>query len=162
MEPDGRLVQDVEDAHQPGADLRGEPDALAFPAGECRRRPVQSQIVQADVDEKAEALPDLFQDAVRDELLAFGERQLLEESGGLPDRQPRDRGNGFPIDQDREAFGLQAVALAEGAEHQRFVVLVLVFIVLVEPRAPLGRLVAESVAARAGAVRAVEGEEAGR
>ena len=162
VEPDGRLVQDVEDADQARADLRGQADALALPAGERGRRPVQGQVVQADVNEEAEAFPDLFQDAVRDELLAFGELQLLEESGGLPDRQPRDRRNGLPIDQDRQAFGLQPVALADGAERQRSVVLVLVFIVLLEPRAALGRLVAESVAARAGAVRAVEGEEAGR
>ena len=38
VQPDARLVQDVEHADQPGADLGGEPDALGLAAGERRRR----------------------------------------------------------------------------------------------------------------------------
>ncbi len=34
VEPDRRLVEHVEHADQPGADLRGEPDALRLAAGE--------------------------------------------------------------------------------------------------------------------------------
>ena len=38
VQADGRLVEDVEHAHQSGADLRGEPDALRLAAGQRRRR----------------------------------------------------------------------------------------------------------------------------
>src|SRR5881409_4082260 len=96
---------------------------------------------------------------MRDELLALGELQPLEELTGVPDREARDRRDGLPVEQDREAFGLQPVALADRAERQRSVILFLVFIILAEHRAALGRLVAQTVAGGTRPVRAVEGEE---
>src|SRR2546422_8158893 len=60
----------------------------------------------------------------------------------------------------RSALGLQPVALADRAECQRAVILFLVFIILAEHRAALGRFVAQTVAGGTGPVRAVEGEEA--
>src|SRR2546422_1310355 len=74
-----------------------------------------------------------------DELLALGELQPLEELGRVPDREPRDCGDGLPINEDREALGLQPVALADRAECQRAVILFLVFIILAEHTAALGR-----------------------
>jgi hypothetical protein len=41
MEPDRRLVEDVEHAHQLAADLGGQPDALALAAGEGPRGAVE-------------------------------------------------------------------------------------------------------------------------
>src|SRR6266704_748812 len=161
VQADGRLIQDIQHADQAGTDLRGQADALALSAGERGRGPIQRQVVQADVDEEAQALPDLFQDAMRDELLALGELEPLEELTGVPDREARDRRDGLPVEQDREAFGLQPVALADRAERQRSVILFLVFIILAEHGAALRRLVPQTIAGGARPVRAVEGEEAG-
>ena len=55
----GRLVQDVDYAHQLGSYLRGEPYALAFAAGQRCRGPVQRQVLQAHVNEKLEPVAQL-------------------------------------------------------------------------------------------------------
>ena len=44
MQADRRLVEDVADAAQIGAELRGEPDALRFAARQRRRRAVEREI----------------------------------------------------------------------------------------------------------------------
>ena len=49
VQPDGRLVEDVENPGQPRADLRGEPDALAFAAGKGRRGPRKREILEPHV-----------------------------------------------------------------------------------------------------------------
>ena len=45
---DGRFVENVADAAQVGAELRGQPDALGFAAGERVGAAVEGQIGQAD------------------------------------------------------------------------------------------------------------------
>ena len=47
VQADRRLVEDVEHADQPAADLAGQADALGLAAGERRRRAVERQVVQA-------------------------------------------------------------------------------------------------------------------
>ena len=61
MEPDGRLVQDVEHADEARADLGGEPDALRFTAGQGVRGAAQREIVEADRGEEAEPLAHLLE-----------------------------------------------------------------------------------------------------
>jgi hypothetical protein len=41
VESDARLVEHVEDAHEPLADLRGEPDALRLSARQGGGRPIE-------------------------------------------------------------------------------------------------------------------------
>ena len=48
MEPNARLVEDVEHSHQARADLRGEADALRFTSGKRARSAVEVQIVEPD------------------------------------------------------------------------------------------------------------------
>ena len=55
MQADGGLVQDIEHAHQAGADLRGQADALCFAAGEGGRRARQREVGQAHAVQKAQA-----------------------------------------------------------------------------------------------------------
>ena len=52
MQPDARLIEDVEHAHQPRADLRREADALSLPARQRRRRARERQIVESHIEEK--------------------------------------------------------------------------------------------------------------
>jgi hypothetical protein len=52
VQADGRLVENVEHAGQAGADLRGQPDALALAARQGAGIARQRQIVEADIVEK--------------------------------------------------------------------------------------------------------------
>ena len=70
VQADGRLVADVEHAHEAGADLGREADALGLAAGERRRAAVERQVVEADLDQEVEAGADLLEDLVGDDLLA--------------------------------------------------------------------------------------------
>ena len=50
VQTDGRLVEDVEHAHQAGADLGRQADALGLAAGERSRGAVEVQVVEADAE----------------------------------------------------------------------------------------------------------------
>ena len=60
MESDAGLVQNVQHADQPRTDLRGQPDALAFSAGQRRGGPVQREVVQSDIDQEPQPLANLL------------------------------------------------------------------------------------------------------
>jgi hypothetical protein len=66
VQADRRFVQDVEDADQRAADLRGQPDALRFAARKRRGRAVERQVVDADVVEERQAVARFAQDPSRD------------------------------------------------------------------------------------------------
>ena len=69
MQADGGLVQHIKHAGQPRADLRGEPDALAFAAGKRAGIAAEREIIEADIVEEAQALADFLQDARGDLVL---------------------------------------------------------------------------------------------
>ena len=48
MQADGRLVEQVEDAGEAGADLGGEADALGLAAGQSRGAALQVDVTEAD------------------------------------------------------------------------------------------------------------------
>ena len=65
MQPDRRLVEHVEHAGEVRADLRRQPDALAFAAGQRRRAPSEREIPDADVVQEPQAIADLAEDPAR-------------------------------------------------------------------------------------------------
>ena len=65
MQPDRGLVEHVEHAGQPGADLRGEPDALALAAGQRAGGARERQIIEADIDQEFQPRADFLEDAAR-------------------------------------------------------------------------------------------------
>ena len=65
MQPDGRLVEDVEHADETRSDLRREADALRFAARQRLGGPAEREIVEPDVDEEAQPLADFLQDRTR-------------------------------------------------------------------------------------------------
>ena len=79
VEPDRRLVEDVEDADELRADLRREPQPLRLAAGERRGRAVELQVADADVVEERQPLADLLEDPRADQLLGLGQLELVEE-----------------------------------------------------------------------------------
>ena len=56
MQADRRLVEDVHDADEAGADLAREPDALRFAARERLGAAIERQVVEADVAQEPQAL----------------------------------------------------------------------------------------------------------
>src|SRR5690606_39781307 len=66
MQPDGRLIEDVHDSDQSGADLAREADALRFAARERLGAAIERQIVEAHVAQEFQAIADLLDDFLRD------------------------------------------------------------------------------------------------
>ena len=114
VEPDRRLVEDVQDAHQRRADLGREPDPLRLAAGERDARAVEGQVVQAHVDEEAEPGDDLLEHLAADGALAL--RHLVREARTpverVGDAEARDLADAAAVDAHREHLGAQPAALA--------------------------------------------------
>ena len=84
MQPDARLVQDVQHAHQAGADLGRQPDPLRLAAGQGARRPVKGEVVQAHVDQEAEPVFDLLQHLPGDGCSFSVSSRSVEKGRALP------------------------------------------------------------------------------
>ena len=122
VEADGRLVEDVEHAHQAGADLGRQPDPLRLATGERAASAVEGQVVEPDVDQEARGGPDLLQDLAGDRVLAVGQPcsagpRPLERLGH---RQPGRLDDVPPADGDRQRLGTEphpAAGRAGTARH---------------------------------------------
>src|SRR5690606_18156287 len=73
VQADAGLVEHVEHAAEPAADLAGEADALALPAGEGAAGAVEVEVVEPDIVEEAEPLVDFLEDGLGDLVLRIGE-----------------------------------------------------------------------------------------
>ena len=82
VQPDGGLVQDVADAAQVGAQLRGEPNALRLAAGERGCAAVERQVAQAHLLEERKPRRELGEDVARDLLLAARELHVPGRNDG--------------------------------------------------------------------------------
>ena len=91
VQADARLIQNIEHAHQGGADLRGEPDALRFAAGERARRAAEREIIQPDACQEVQTAADLLEDQIRDFPLALRQRQRVDKGERLRDGKARER-----------------------------------------------------------------------
>ena len=110
-----RLIQDIEHAHQPRADLRRQPNPLRLSARQRPGRTIEGQVVQADVDQELQTLADLLEDAVGDLALAGRERSLVAAQAADPGEGGRHRPGGDvddvePVDRHRQRLGAQALA----------------------------------------------------
>ncbi len=73
VQADRRLVEHVEHAGEAGADLRGEPDALALAAGQRAGGARQGEIFEPDVDQEPQPLADFLEHADGDLVLLGGQ-----------------------------------------------------------------------------------------
>ena len=73
VQPDRRLVEDVQRVHQPGAQRIGERDTLRLAAGERARGPIERDVAQAHVGQEVDAIPGLAQHVGRDLLFEWGQ-----------------------------------------------------------------------------------------
>ena len=90
VQADRRLVEHIEHAGEAGADLRGEPDALALAARQRAGGARQRQIVEPDVAQERQPVDDLLQDALRD-LVALGVELRRQALGPVDRRVDRER-----------------------------------------------------------------------
>ena len=123
VQPDRRLVEHVQHADQPTADLRREPDALRLAAGQRGRRAVEREVVEADVEEEAQALVDLLLDRARRSCGRVRQLDGAEELRGLADRELTELVDVDPADGDRQRLRPQPRAVARGARHLAHVAL---------------------------------------
>ena len=115
VKADARLVEDVEHAHEAGADLRGQADALRLTARKGRGGTLKREIAQAHVHQEAQALHDLLDDARANEALALGQGKALEECQGVPCGHAAHVVDGLVAHRDGKDLGLEAGAVARGA-----------------------------------------------
>ena len=125
VQTDRRLVEHVQRADEPGADLRRQPDPLRLAAGERARRARQREVVEADVEEEPEAGVDLLRHPLGDHLVPLGQLEAGEELRRLADAHVAHRGDVEVVDGDRERRRLEPRALARVAGDEAHVALVL-------------------------------------
>ena len=66
MQTDARFVQHIEHANECGANLRGQPDALGFAAGQRAAFTIQGKVPQTDILQEAEPRADFLDDFAGD------------------------------------------------------------------------------------------------
>ncbi len=66
VQADARLIEDVEHAHQPRADLGGQPDPLGLAARERGGASAEGQVIETHVAKKAEAIDHFLENRSRD------------------------------------------------------------------------------------------------
>ena len=114
VQSDGRLVKDIEDAHQARADLRRQTDTLRLAAGERRARARERQVFESYRAQEAEAVFDLLQNALADAHLLLGQRQLIHKVERVDDGFFAVVADAKVPDRDRERFAAQSLAAAGG------------------------------------------------
>src|SRR5687768_12225713 len=108
VQADGRLVEDVEHADEPRADLRGEPDALRLATRERLGGTPEREVIEPDVDEEAQTLAHFLEDRAGDlgvepVRAPFAlQRHRLEEGERLGDGEVDERADVASVDRDGE------------------------------------------------------------
>ena len=112
MQPDRRLVQHVQRAHQPRPQRSGQLNPLRLAAGQRRSQPVQRQVFQAHRIQKTQPLPHLFQNRPGNLLLHRRQLERAKELLGLRNGQRRRLADVLPIDPHRPRLGAQPLPAA--------------------------------------------------
>ena len=124
VQPDRRLVQDVEHADQARADLGGQPDALGLAAGQRAGRPVEREVVQADVEQEAQPGLDLLDHPLGDCRSRSVKSTVVRNSAHSLMGSAQTSRDVPAADEDRQDLRLEPGALACGARHLTHVALV--------------------------------------
>src|SRR5579859_4112670 len=114
VQPDGGLIQDVHDAHQAGADLTGQANALSFPARQGIGAAIQGEIAKPHVAQEPQAIIDFLDDLHRYFAAPTRECDLAEELERELHRQRRDVGNAPAADEYIACRAIQTRSRAFG------------------------------------------------
>ena len=82
VQPDGRLVENVNNVDQSAADLPGKSNALTLAARKRRRRSFEREIIQPTPQQETRSTANFFESLASDVLLRFGQVERLEELPG--------------------------------------------------------------------------------
>ena len=115
VQADGRFVQNIQHPHQRGADLGGQPDALALAAGQGACLTGQGQVLQTHRPQEAQPGADFLEDLVGDHALGLGEGDGIQKCQGLVHRLLAELVDGAAPHGDRQGFPLEPFALTGGA-----------------------------------------------
>src|SRR5687768_4245977 len=127
VEPDARLVQDVQHADETRPDLGREPDPLHLAARQRGRPAAQREIAEPHVAKETEAVADLLEDRARNvgiesrALTRPAERNALEELAGALDGQLDDVADAAAVHEHCQRFRSQsppAARLAGAFDHE--------------------------------------------
>ena len=100
MQPNRRLIQHIQRAHQPRSQRSRQLNPLRLAARQRRRKPVQRQIFQPHIVQKSQPLANLLQQFVRNFALLRTQLNLLEKSQRVLDRKRANLADVFPVDLD--------------------------------------------------------------
>ena len=112
VQADARLVENIQNAHKGGADLRGKADALALAPGKGRRAARKRQVSEPNADKKAQPLVDLLDDAVCDHRVLLGQLERADERARLRDGHTAEFSNIESPHRDGEHLFFQPVPMA--------------------------------------------------
>ena len=115
MQTDTGLIQDIQNTHQRGADLRGKADALTFAAGERFGRAREGEIFQTHVFEEGETGADLLGDLSGDHLFTLGQGGVIGKFQCFAHRHLTEITDVDAADSDGKRFFFQSVSTAFGA-----------------------------------------------
>ena len=123
VQADARLIEHIEHARQAGADLAGQADALALPAGQGSAGPVKVEIIEAHIVEEAKPFVDFLQDRLGNLLLLIGQGLVdaAEPDQRVTDAHFRGCGDIDAGDLDAECLRFEARAVAGFARLRRLI-----------------------------------------
>ena len=122
VQADARLVEDVQHAHEPAADLRGQPDALRLAAGKGGGGARERQVIEPHVDEKAQPGVNLLEDLPGDHAMHGRKLQPLQKRARIAHGHIRKLRDVLPADRHGQDLFLKPLAVAGGAgrfRHER-------------------------------------------
>ncbi len=121
VQPDGRLVQDVERVHERRAQRVGQGDPLRLAPAERPGLPVQGQVAEPDVVQEREPGPDLPEDGRRQRRLRIPELEGVEPGPELRDPECGHRADVAAADLHGQRFGSEPRAAARRAGPRHLV-----------------------------------------
>ena len=127
MEPDTRLVEDIQHARQSAPDLRRQPNPLGLSARQRICRPRQREVVEPHVPKKADAVFDFLDDGVGDPVFGFRQNEIIHKIVEIVHRHFAQIPNIFPADIDGQRFLFQALSAAGGAGRRAHISFDIVF-----------------------------------
>src|SRR5258706_4979753 len=153
MESDAGLVEEIENARGPRADLGRQSYPLDLAARERGRRPAEGEIVHADLGEKTEPAGNLARDALGDLPVAWAELDGGEKIERGADRRRGHVRDVLPRDEHVERLFFEPRTVARRTDRRVHLIGI-----------PIGRLAfiespAEAAAVGTGAFGAVEREQ---
>ena len=117
MQTDRRFIQNVEHPDQRGTDLGCQTDALTFPPRKSARSTVKGQVIEPDINQKREPLPDLLQDPASDFRLFSWQLDFGEKHFRIAYAQCRYLLNILPGNTHTEGFRFEPGTITARTRH---------------------------------------------